>query len=420
MCSDARSTASPPVVASSVRIAGRDQDVAEQLHVLLVVLDDEDPLARHGVDRPRGQREDERAPAARARSRARSGRRGARRTASRARGPGRSPRAARRPASVCWNSSKIRSWSSGAMPGPVSATETLHLAVDPRRAHVDLPAGGRELHGVREQVEDDLLDPALVALDDVDLRIGRERDADPVLRRRARAPSPHRARAPPAARTARTSSSTCPASTLERSRTSLISESRWCPEETMSSRYSACFSLTVAEHLVAQHLREADDRVERRPQLVRHVGQELRLVPARRLELRVEAPELVVHPVDVGAQRPELVSIVDLDVPGEVARRDRGEASVDPLDRPDHRPREDEPEHEREDDRPHGDADEQGPRAVERARVPGDQVVDLRRVPSASTAAVLVEVARELLGLARSGGSSAPRPRGSLLRRRGG
>ena len=41
-----------------------------------------------------------------------------------------------------------------------------------------------------------------------------------------------------------TSSSTCPASTLERSRTSLISESRWFPEEMMSSRYSACFSFT--------------------------------------------------------------------------------------------------------------------------------------------------------------------------------
>ena len=57
------------------------------------------------------------------------------------------------------------------------------LAVDPRRAHVHLAAGGRELHGVREQVEDHLLDPALVAVDDVDLRIGVERDADPVLRR---------------------------------------------------------------------------------------------------------------------------------------------------------------------------------------------------------------------------------------------
>ena len=31
----------------------------------------------------------------------------------------------------------------------------------------------------------------------------------------------------------------------------------------------------LAEHLLAQHLREAEDRVQRRPQLVRHVGEEL-------------------------------------------------------------------------------------------------------------------------------------------------
>ena len=41
----------------------------------------------------------------------------------------------------------------------------------------------------------------------------------------------------------------------------------------------------LAEHPLGQHLREADDRVERRAQLVRHVGQELALVPARDLEL---------------------------------------------------------------------------------------------------------------------------------------
>ena len=55
----------------------------------------------------------------------------------------------------------------------------------------------------------------------------------------------------------------------------------------------------VAEELLAQDLREAHDRVERRPQLVRHVGEELRLVPARRLQLAIETVELVVHPVDV-------------------------------------------------------------------------------------------------------------------------
>jgi hypothetical protein len=42
----------------------------------------------------------------------------------------------------------------------------------------------------------------------------------------------------------------------------------------------------LAEHALRQHLREADDRVERRPQLVRHVGEELRLVLVRHLELR--------------------------------------------------------------------------------------------------------------------------------------
>ena len=119
----------------------------------------------------------------------------------------------------------------------------------------------------------------------------------------ARAPSRRRARAPRAARTRAISSSTCPASTFERSSTSLISDSRWFPDERMSSRYSSCFSLTVAEQLLAQQLREADDRVQRRPQLVRHVREELALVPARRLELAVEAPQLVVHPVHVRGER---------------------------------------------------------------------------------------------------------------------
>ena len=69
------------------------------------------------------------------------------------------------------------------MPGPVSATETIDLAVDLRRADVDGAARGRELHGVREQVEDDLPDPPLVSFDDVDARIRRERDLDAVQQR---------------------------------------------------------------------------------------------------------------------------------------------------------------------------------------------------------------------------------------------
>ena len=68
------------------------------------------------------------------------------------------------------------------------------------------------------------------------------------------------------------------------------------------------------EHLGAQHLREPEDRVERGAELVRHVGEELALVPARRLELAVQAPELVVHLVHVGGERPQLVAIGDVDV----------------------------------------------------------------------------------------------------------
>ena len=41
----------------------------------------------------------------------------------------------------------------------------------------------------------------------------------------------------------------------------------------------------LPEHPLGQHLREAEDRVQRRPELVGHVGEELGLVAAGRLEL---------------------------------------------------------------------------------------------------------------------------------------
>ncbi len=44
----------------------------------------------------------------------------------------------------------------------------------------------------------------------------------------------------------------------------------------------------LAEHLLVQHLGEADDRVQRRAELVRHRGEEVGLVAARRLQLAVE------------------------------------------------------------------------------------------------------------------------------------
>src|SRR5439155_10268112 len=45
------------------------------------------------------------------------------------------------------------------------------------------------------------------------------------------------------------------------------------------------FLVDLAEHALGEDFREPDDGVERGPELVRHVGEELRLVAAGRLEL---------------------------------------------------------------------------------------------------------------------------------------
>ena len=47
-------------------------------------------------------------------------------------------------------------------------------------------------------------------------------------------------------------------------------------------------------------------------------------MPARGLELAIEAVELVVHPVHVRRERAELVAVGNVDVTGEIARGDRG------------------------------------------------------------------------------------------------
>ena len=52
----------------------------------------------------------------------------------------------------------------------------------------------------------------------------------------------------------------------------------------------------LAEHPLEQHLREADDGVQRGPQLVRHARQELRLVPARLRQVTALLLELLVQP----------------------------------------------------------------------------------------------------------------------------
>ena len=59
----------------------------------------------------------------------------------------------------------------------------------------------------------------------------------------------------------------------------------------------------LAEHAVEQHLREPDHRVERCAQLVRHAGEELRLVAADHLQLGGLALELAEQPSVEDRQR---------------------------------------------------------------------------------------------------------------------
>ena len=79
-----------------------------------------------------------------------------------------------------------------------------------------------------------------------------------------------------------------------------------------------------AEQLLLEHLREADDRVEGRAQLVRHVGQEVGLVLGHDLErlralghLALQALDQLLHVgghrVEGGCERSQLVSSVELD-----------------------------------------------------------------------------------------------------------
>ena len=82
---------------------------------------------------------------------------------------------------------------------------------------------------------------------------------------------------------------TAPDSILARSSRSLISESRSRPEAWMVCANFTCFAVELAARVVGQQAREDQQAVERRAQLVRHVGEELRLRLVRPLggELRL-------------------------------------------------------------------------------------------------------------------------------------
>ena len=64
----------------------------------------------------------------------------------------------------------------------------------------------------------------------------------------------------------------------------------------MSWRYSACFCVHLPEHPLGQDLREPEDRVQRGPELMGHVGEELGLVAAGGLELAALVRDLAEEP----------------------------------------------------------------------------------------------------------------------------
>jgi len=89
-------------------------------------------------------------------------------------------------------------------------------------------------------------------------------------------------------------------------------------------------------------------------------------VAAGRLQLAVQPPELVVHAVQVGGERAQLVAVRDVDAPGEVPGRDLPEAGVHRGDGPDERPRDGEPQHQGQAGGSNSKPDDRPPRPHER------------------------------------------------------
>ena len=129
------------------------------------------------------------------------------------------------------------------MPGPVSATETLTSPLTCVAHTSTEPPAGVNFTAFESRLKITCLmrrsSPATTSTS----AFGASVTCTPSRVARSRTIATPRSSAP-CNENGASSSSTCPASTLERSSTSLMSESRWFPEDRMSSRYSACFSFT--------------------------------------------------------------------------------------------------------------------------------------------------------------------------------
>ena len=131
---------------------------------------------------------------------------------------------------------------------------------------------------------------------------------------------------------------------------------------------------------VAQHLGEAEDRVQRRAQLVAHVGEKLRLGDARLLQLRVErrellrgrallgieARELARRGAELHGELAELVAVGHLDRAAEAPARELVQQAVRSGERPDQHPGNNEAAGEGEQHREGGEGTQDDERALAR------------------------------------------------------
>ena len=282
-------------------MAGRQEDVPKQLHALLVVLHHEDlrdwhryaPLAgsvKTNVLPLPSSLSTQILPPCSSTSRFESARPR----------PVPSPRSI--PASVCWNSSKTRLRSSAAMPGPVSATETLTSPLARVARTSTAPPAGVNFTAFESRLKITCLMRRSSPETTSASRVRCQRDEDTVLHR---ALAHHRDAALEGFLQRERRELELDLPRFDLGEVEHVVDER---EQVVSGGQDVVEVLRllfvdIADHPLAQHLREADDRVQRRPQLVRHVGEEVRLVLAGRLELPVEAPELIAHPVHVRGQR---------------------------------------------------------------------------------------------------------------------
>src|SRR4029077_12250204 len=76
-------------------------------------------------------------------------------------------------------------------------------------------------------------------------------------------------------------------------------------------KYVTDLAGNLAINAIENELGISKDGIHGRPQFVTGVGEELRFMVARRLELLVELTQLLAGPIDVGGKRAKFVAICD-------------------------------------------------------------------------------------------------------------